>query len=222
VGEGAERTLRIAGESLERKSRGGKAMHHRVSTHVLLAVALAGLGMLSGCTPGGDGDTTTVSLPEVSSTVNWSLSSPAFSAGERVPVQYTGDGENLSPPLLWAEPPEGTVELVLICDDPDAPAGTFTHWLAWGLSPDLRELPAGIPTTATVADPAMVQGTNSANRLGYTGPKPPPGPTHRYQFYLYALTEKADLAPGADKAAVAAEVEAKAQASVMLEGVYSR
>jgi hypothetical protein len=188
---------------------------------LLLAAGLV-LFLGAACNPGGYEAVPTPRPPEVNETMDWSITSSAFSDGERIPIQHTGEGENLSPPLSWTEPPAETVELLLICDDPDAPSGTFTHWLAWGMDPDVRELPEGVPTTETVASPALVQGTNSAGKVGYYGPLPPPGPEHRYQFYLYALTEASELEPGADKAAVAAQVEAKSQATCMLEGLYSR
>jgi Raf kinase inhibitor-like YbhB/YbcL family protein len=81
--------------------------------------------------------------------------------GERIPKKYTADGDDLSPPLAWTEPPEGTVELALICDDPDAPAGTWNHWIVYGLSPEVKGLKEGIPTTATVPEPALKQGVTS-------------------------------------------------------------
>jgi len=154
--------------------------------------------------------------------VEWQLTSTAFGNGERIPVKYTGDGEDISPPLQWGEPPEGTVELALICDDPDAPMGTWNHWIVYGLSPEVKSLKEGIPTPDSAAEPALKQGVTSFRRTGYGGPSPPPGKPHRYQFTLYALSEKLDLAPGASKQDVLTAMKGKVLAKTMLEGIYSR
>ncbi len=156
------------------------------------------------------------------SEVAWQLTSTAFKQGERIPKKYTADGDDLSPPLAWTEPPEGTVELALICDDPDAPAGTWNHWIVYGLSPEVKGLKEGIPTPATVAEPALKQGVTSFRKTGYGGPSPPPGKPHRYQFTLYALSEKLDLEPGAKKQQVLDAMQGKVIAKTMLEGIYGR
>jgi len=156
------------------------------------------------------------------SEVAWQLTSAAFKHGEQIPGKYTGDGDDLSPPLAWTEPPEGTVELALICDDPDAPGGTWNHWVVYGLSPDARHLKEGIPTPATVAEPALKQGVTSFRKTGYGGPSPPPGKAHRYQFTLYALSEKLDLEPGTKKQAVLDAMQGKIIAKSLLEGIYGR
>ena len=114
------------------------------------------------------------------------ISSPAFGDGGGIPSQYTADGRNDSPPLEWGDPPPDTRSFALICDDPDAPHGTFTHWLAWNLTADCRSLGSAQPPDRTMNCGAR-QGKNSFGRLGYGGPAPPPGPQHRYLFKLYAL-----------------------------------
>ena len=151
------------------------------------------------------------------------LTSPAFRDGERMPAKYTGDGEDLSPPLEWTDPPEGTRTLALICDDLDAPRGTWNHWLLWNLPPDWRKVPEGIAKEhAPKTLGGGVQGRNSWPRLGYGGPTPPPGTgTHRYVFTLYALDRALDLAPGADKAALVARMEGHVLAKASLTGTYS-
>jgi Raf kinase inhibitor-like YbhB/YbcL family protein len=115
-----------------------------------------------------------------------SIASAAFGDGGGIPAQYTADGLNDSPPLEWGDPPAGTRSFALICDDPDAPHGTFTHWLVWNLSPGLRHLGTGQPAAGSL-DGGTHQGKNDFGRLGYGGPAPPPGPQHRYLFKLYAL-----------------------------------
>lgn len=156
------------------------------------------------------------------SAVAWELVSSAFKQGERIPAKYAGDGDNVSPPLAWTSPPPGTRELALICTDPDAPGGSFTHWVLYGLSPGVTSLPEGLPREASVVLPACRQGDNDAGRTGYFGPAPPPGRPHRYQFTLYALNAPTDLPPGADKRRVLRALEGKVLAKTMLEGLYGR
>lgn len=108
----------------------------------------------------------------------------AFQPGTTIPTQYTGDGADQSPPLRWSEPPEGTQSLALICDDPDAPGGTWVHWVVFNLSVQTREL-EGLPTTAVLGNRAK-QGKNDFGTIGYGGPAPPKGKPHRYIFKVYA------------------------------------
>jgi len=152
------------------------------------------------------------------------LTSPAFANGERIPKQYTGEGTDSSPPLEWTDPPDGTQSLALICDDPDAPAGTWDHWLIWNIPADRRNLPEGIPATETVADlGGACQGNNSWPKIGYGGPMPPPGHgVHHYHFRLYALDTALELAPGADKTALLNAMEGHILAEAKLTGLYSR
>ena len=154
--------------------------------------------------------------------MDWKLTSTAFAAGERIPAQYTGDGQSLSPPLSWTAPPADAQELILICDDPDAPSGTFTHWLLYGLSPQATSLPEGLPPQPTLEQPACRQGVSSARRVGYVGPAPPPGKPHRYQFTLYALSAPSGLPPGASKPQVESALADKVLAQTTLEGLYGR
>ena len=114
------------------------------------------------------------------------LTSTAFQQGEAIPKEYTGDGADRSPPLHWSEPPSGTKSIALICDDPDAPRGTWVHWVLFSLPPQTRELEEGVPTTATLGNGAK-QGKNDFGNIGYGGPAPPKGKPHRYFFKLYAL-----------------------------------
>jgi Raf kinase inhibitor-like YbhB/YbcL family protein len=128
------------------------------------------------------------------------LTSPAFEHDAYLPDRYTADGGDVSPPLSWEGIPEGTQELVLICDDPDAEAGVFTHWVVYGISPELGGLPEGLPKDTLVEDPvSVVQGLNEFDEAGYTGPQPPEEDDvvpHRYFFRLFALDTELDLAPG--------------------------
>lgn len=123
------------------------------------------------------------------------LKIPAFHQGERMPVQYTCQGSDISPELIWGDIPAGTKSLALICDDPDAPMGTWVHWIIYNIPSTYKGLKQNISQNAELPD-GMLQGRNDFNRIGYGGPAPPPGKNHRYFFRLYALD--AILPVGAD------------------------
>jgi len=127
------------------------------------------------------------------------ITSQAFAHQAQIPQPYTCDGADISPPLAWTEPPGGTKSLALIADDPDAPVGTWVHWVLYNIPAQTRTLPENVPKTETLADGAK-QGLNDFRRIGYGGPCPPPGPAHRYFFKLYALDISLDLPPKATKA----------------------
>lgn len=148
--------------------------------------------------------------------------STAFRAGEAIPVQYTCDGDNVSPPLRWGSLPKETQSLVLICEDPDAPSGLFVHWLIFNLPPIVADLPEALPATETLEESGAVQGRNDFNHLGYGGPCPPPGRPHRYFFRLYALDTKLQLRAGATKHELASAMQGHILASGHLMGTYER
>ncbi|MCI0656047.1 MAG: YbhB/YbcL family Raf kinase inhibitor-like protein, partial [Acidobacteria bacterium] len=125
------------------------------------------------------------------------IESAAFAPEVTIPSRHTCDGEDLSPPLTWADPPEGTKSFALISDDPDAPGGTWVHWVVWNIPASSRGLAQGVPTSAQWADGTR-QGITDFRRVGYGGPCPPSG-THRYFFHLYALDAMLDLASGASR-----------------------
>jgi Raf kinase inhibitor-like YbhB/YbcL family protein len=149
------------------------------------------------------------------------LSSTAFREGEAIPKAYTGDGKDLSPPLRWSDPPQGTRTFALICDDPDAPRGTWVHWVLFNLPADRRELAEGVPAQE-VLDGGAKQGKNDFGNIGYGGPAPPKGKPHRYFFKLYALDTPLDLAPGATKAQLVAAMQGHVLAEGQLMGRYGR
>jgi Raf kinase inhibitor-like YbhB/YbcL family protein len=153
-------------------------------------------------------------------TMKLEIKSTAFKEGGFIPKKYTCDGSDISPPLLWTQPPDGTKSLVLICDDPDAPMGTWVHWVLYGLSPDTLELPEGVPDKKEVIGGSK-QGTNDFRRIGYGGPCPPGG-THRYFFKLYAIDSELDLSAGATKKEVLRAIEGHILAEGQLMGRYSR
>jgi len=156
--------------------------------------------------------------------LTWQLTSPAFADGDRIPANYTGEGGNSSPPLYWNQPPEGTRELVLICVDPDASGGPFTHWLLYNLLPLATSLPEALPDHPqdTLTAVQYEQGVNDAGSIGYFGPAPPAGKPHRYQFTLYAVSALTNLPAGAKKAQVLRAIEGKVIKKSTLEGLYGR
>ena len=149
------------------------------------------------------------------------ISSSAFQEGDKIPAKYTCEGQDVSPPLAWSEPPAGTRSLALIVDDPDAPGGVFTHWLLFNIPPDSRELPEAVPTQAELASGAL-QGKTDFGRTGYGGPCPPPGRPHRYQFTLYALDQPLDLEGGASKKQLLSAMQGHILAQGQLTGTYQR
>jgi Raf kinase inhibitor-like YbhB/YbcL family protein len=144
------------------------------------------------------------------------ITSPAFAAGETIPVKYTCDGNDISPPLQWSEPPANTQSLALVVDDPDAPVGTWDQWILFNLPADARELPEQATPPGGAQD-----GHNSWGRTGYGGPCPPGG-THRYFFKLYALDIMLDLPAGATKNTLQTAMEGHILAQAELMGRYSR
>jgi Raf kinase inhibitor-like YbhB/YbcL family protein len=147
------------------------------------------------------------------------LSIPAFEQGEMIPDRYTCKGQDISPALNWAGLPEETRSLALICDDPDAPMGTWVHWVIFNIPADTEGLPEDIPSSEATLASGAAQGTNSWGRMGYGGPCPPSG-THRYFFRLYALDNKLDLKPEATKAQVLNAMEGHILAECELMGRY--
>jgi Raf kinase inhibitor-like YbhB/YbcL family protein len=145
---------------------------------------------------------------------DFELTSTAFENGQPIPRRYTCEGEDLSPPLMWSGAPEDAHSLALACDDPDAPGGTFTHWLGWRIDPAMGGVAEG--------ESAPSEGENDFGSTGYRGPCPPPGDgAHRYFFRLYALAEEPDLPPGAGKADFERAI-AGALGAAELIGTYER
>lgn len=151
------------------------------------------------------------------------LTSPAFAHDEDLPLRYTADGDDVSPPLEWEGVPAQARELVLVCDDPDAEAGVFTHWVVYGIAPDEKGLPEALPKDTLIEDPvSVVQGLNEFDEAGYTGPQPPDeqdrGP-HRYFFRLFALDTELDLPPGVTRAELRTAAKGHIVAQAELVGI---
>jgi Raf kinase inhibitor-like YbhB/YbcL family protein len=149
------------------------------------------------------------------------LSSSAFSEGDTIPKQHTGDGADRSPALTWSEPPAGTKSFTLICDDPDAPRDTWVHWVLFNLPPDTRSLPEGVPASEKLENGAS-HGQNDFGKIGYNGPAPPRGNPHRYYFKLYALDSPLNLPQQSTKAQVVASMKGHVLAEGQLMGKYQR
>jgi Raf kinase inhibitor-like YbhB/YbcL family protein len=148
------------------------------------------------------------------------VTSPAFSADQPIPPQYTADGDDRSPPLRWSSPPPNTKSFAVVCEDPDAPSGTFVHWLAWNIASDKKELPEGIGASGRAS--GIVQGKNGFGKTGWAGPKPPPGKPHRYRFHVYALDANLELAPDASRSDLGRAIEGHVLGEGELVGQYGR
>ncbi len=151
----------------------------------------------------------------------FTLASPAFQDGQPLPKQYTCDGRNISPPLRWSEPPDKTQTMALLVEDPDAPGGTFTHWVLYDLTDETMELREGVPIDGTVAGGAH-QGVNDFKKTGWSGPCPPGGKTHHYVFTLYALDGPTGLAAGATKAALQGAMKGHVLGDAKTTATYQR
>lgn len=177
---------------------------------VLSGLSLFVCGLLTACT-------TSQPLPTVKEdAVNLEITSPAFEHEAGIPEMYTCQGQEVSPPLQWAAPPPETKSWVLIMDDPDAPMGTWDHWLLYNLPPETRQLEEGI---ATLPQGTLV-GRNSSGENAYQGPCPPGGGRHRYFFKLYALDTRLDLEGGVKKSVLETAMQGHIVAQGELIGIY--
>jgi len=148
------------------------------------------------------------------------LKSPAFAQGAPIPPEHTCDGKDVSPPLSFTGTVPGTRSLALIVDDPDAPMGTWVHWVAWNIPAGAQSLPGNLPKKDTLQD-GIRQGFNDFHRAGYGGPCPPSG-THRYFFRLYALDTTLDLPATTTRKDLDRAIRGHVLAQAELLGTYSR
>ena len=156
--------------------------------------------------------------------MSFTLETTAFAPGATIPKKYTCDGPDVSPPLAWEGAPAGTKAFAMIADDPDAPAGTWVHWVLFNIPGNTIKLAENIPKTETLKkdlDGAM-QGRNDFRRVGYGGPCPPSGPAHRYFFKLYALDALLPLKAGATKQDVEQAMQGHVLQMAQLMGTYAR
>jgi len=202
------------------------AKREMFAAEAVLASVLAIVLITAGCKSKKEAD-----MPEVK-VAAIDISSPAFEHNGRIPVEYTADGDNVSPAIRWGEVPGGTRSIALICEDPDAPTGTggrsarqgkpaFVHWVIFNTPADKRGYPRGVPTSGKLSD-GSVQGSNDFGKIGYGGPAPPRGPAHRYFFTVYALDTTLDLQPGATCEQLVDAMQGHILAEGELIGKYSR
>ncbi len=150
-----------------------------------------------------------------------SMKSPAFADGDPIPKKHSCQGEDVSPALTWDGVPAEAKIIALIVDDPDAPGGSWVHWLAYNIPPSSQGLPEAVPAQK-VGEEGMKQGRNDFGRIGYGGPCPPPGKAHRYFFKIYALDTPLDLEAGASKAQLEAAMKNRILAEGRLMGTFRR
>ncbi len=189
---------------------------HGGSVHNLLALSLLPVMSVTGAA--------LLSRPQIRSSqpggsVVFALQTKSFSAGGEIPRKYTCVGKDVSPELSWSEPPAGTQSLALVVDDPDAPSGTFTHWLLYDLPPSTRQLAEGASQGEL---PGARQGRNDFGNNGYGGPCPPPGKPHRYYFKLYALDKQLGLKSGANRQQLEQAVQTHILAHAEVTGTFRR
>ena len=150
------------------------------------------------------------------------LRSDAFTNGQSIPAKYTCIGKNISPALAWNDPPAGTQSFALILDDPDAPMGTWTHWVLYNIAADARSIQEDLPVKGKNIEPNTIYvGKNSSGNIGYDGPCPPGG-THRYYFRMYALDTLISLLPGASKDDLLREMKGHILGQGELMGTFSK
>lgn len=162
-----------------------------------------------------------LSLTVLSQSGKMKLKSAGFLEGADIPKLYSCEGEDLSPELEWSGPPAGAKSFALVCDDPDAPAGTWVHWVIYNIPGNSSSLPRGVAKKARLENGAL-QGLNSWPKTGYNGPCPPPGKPHRYFFRLYALDSKLDLKENATEEELLKAVKGRILAEAELMGRYKR
>ena len=154
--------------------------------------------------------------------MSFQISTTAFSEGGMIPKKFTCDGPDVSPQLSWKDAPIGTQSFAVVMDDPDAPVGTWVHWVLYNLPASAKELPEGVEKQEQLAGGGALQGRNDFRRIGYGGPCPPPGKPHRYYFKLYALDTKLDLKAGATKADLESAMKGHILGQTQLVGRYGR
>ena len=180
-----------------RPKRGSRMITTRMGRfNGAMALAMAAGAMLFAC--GGKTSAARNAGLRKGAAMGFAIESPAWREGETIPVIFTCDGADVSPPLEWKSAPAGTQSFSLVAEDLDAPGGLFTHWMIYNLPANTTSLAENQPRQKELGNGAR-QGRNSFGKIGFGGPCPPPGPAHRYFFRLYALDAKLDLASGASR-----------------------
>jgi Raf kinase inhibitor-like YbhB/YbcL family protein len=184
-----------------------------LSITVLVALVLASCG--------GEDSAPKVFDPASSVITVIEFSSPAFGDGEPIPMQYTCDGDDMSPPLRWSDVPAGTRSISIILDDPDAPGSIFRHWSLYDLPSATRSLKEAQPTSGKLQNSTR-QGKNDFDATGYRGPCPPRGEEHEYLFFIYALSEPLKLGENATPSEVSNAIRGRVLGTGSFTGMYAR
>lgn len=190
----------------------------------LMLLAACGGGSNAPATPPASSPTAPASLSATTTAPagSMTLTSAAFAAGASIPADFTCDGQGASPPLAWTGVPATAKALALIVDDPDASASGFVHWVVYALPPEMTSFAATISPKPAVLPGGLIEGVNGAGKLGYTGPCPPAGQQHHYNFHLYALDAALVLPPGKTRAEVESAMAGHTIAQATLTGLYQR
>ncbi|MDE0592170.1 MAG: YbhB/YbcL family Raf kinase inhibitor-like protein [Dehalococcoidia bacterium] len=191
----------------------------QIRTFSFIAIVLATTIFLTAC--GSGNDNKTEFDPESSLIASLVISSAAFEDGDSIPVEYTCDGNNTSPPLRWSDVPGGTRAIAILVDDPDALVGIFRHWSVYNIPSGSRSLPAAQPKMVKLKDSTR-QAFNSFDNVGYSGPCPPEGQEHEYVFFIYALSEPLDLDDDATAFDVSTALRGKVVGTGSFSGMYAR
>lgn len=194
--------------------------------HRLLMLSSAVL--LASCLGAGSENSSTAAVPTESHlasqgghAMSFAVKTTAFAEGDEIPKKYTCEGADLSPALNWSDAPAGAQSFALIVDDPDAPVGTWTHWILWNIPASATALPEGVQKVEKLSDGTR-QGRNDFKRIGYGGPCPPPGKPHRYFFKLYALDAILEVQAGAARDELERAMKSHVLSRAELMGTYKR
>jgi Raf kinase inhibitor-like YbhB/YbcL family protein len=194
----------------------------RTAGSVTVLIASAVFGGAVACAQGGSGGAAdTTPAQEEERPMALAVSTDAFRNEGRIPKRHTADGEDVSPALAWTGAPAGTRSFAIVCDDPDAPAGTWVHWVIFNIPADSTGLAEAVPRVERLPD-GSVQGRNSWGRVGHNGPSPPPGKPHRYYFKVYALDAVLTLDSKAKKDDLVRAMKGRVLAEGQIMGSYGR
>jgi Raf kinase inhibitor-like YbhB/YbcL family protein len=198
-----------------------KAISYLRTNRLLLASTLLSVVLVLAVAGCGDSDQKLVFDPESSLISEIEISSAAFEDGGSIPIEYTCDGENSSPPLRWSDVPAGTRSITIIVDDPDAAGQIFRHWSVFNIPSGMRSLEVNQPATPELKD-SIRQAQNDFGNTGYGGPCPPEGEEHEYVFFIYALSEPLELEGNATPLDVSAALRGKVTGTGSFSGMYVR
>ena len=191
---------------------------HVTTRHI---AALAGLMLIAATACGGGDSREVAGIAADTDSSGFELTTRAFAEGRRIPARHTCDGDDRSIPLSWSGAPDGTESFALLFDDPDAPGGTFKHWIIFDIPPATTELSESINKVERVAGSA-IQLLNDFGKRGYGGPCPPEGETHKYQLFLFAMDTRLQIPASSSQGRVLDLIEEHALARAGISATYGR